>query len=272
MRRALVLAVVGLSAVAWADKKHPNPFLSQAKAFFSQGDGEKCLKRLIQAGDKWKHNDKHDLADIELYGGMCGYLTGEQQAAEVSFQRALKLDPKITLPPDAGAGIEGLWAKVTGKPVPIASSAPPPQEKPKKDEAKPKQAEPAPPPAPPGPPASEKKSDVARNDAPVDQRLTPAPQDDVRISDEATQPKKGRNIIVPVVLGVGAVASGVVGIVLGLQAKSLQTQYNDAATFQADADKIKPQAQTDALVTNILFAAAGALLVGAIAILIFSGS
>src|SRR5689334_5125731 len=109
MRRALVLAVFG-AAAAWADAKHPNPFLSQAKVFATQGEGDKCLKRLIQAEQKWRYNDKKDRAEIEMYGGICGYLVGETQAAEVSFKNALKIDPKIDLPKDLGPGVEGLWA------------------------------------------------------------------------------------------------------------------------------------------------------------------
>jgi hypothetical protein len=269
MRRALCVLAVVTAATAWADKKHPNPFLSQAKAFFTQGDGDKCLKRLLQASDKWKHNDKHDMAEIELYGGMCGYLTGEQQAAEVSFQRALQYDPKIQLPADAGAGIENLWAKVTGKPVPISSSKPQekqaektPEKQPDRKEAKDTKVAQAPPPNEPPPPP---KPYVAEN------KMTPDQQLDAQLNAEASSytPKKSRSFAVPVVLGVGAIGAGIAGIVLGLQAKSLQNEYNDPNTFQMRADSIRGPAQTDALVTNILFAAAGALLIGTIAILVF---
>jgi hypothetical protein len=265
MRRALLLAAV-FSMAAWADKKHPNPFLSQAKAFFTQGDGDKCLKRLLQAGEKWKHNDKHDLADIELYGGMCGYLTGEQQAAEVSFQRAFKLDPKIALPADAGAGIEGLWAKVTGKPVPIASGSPPPAQpdKPvKKDDSKAGKQETAQaaPPAPP-PPYTDTSSKTGA-------RTIERPEEEPVVV--STSPSKGRSFVLPVVLGVGAIGAGVAGLALGLTAKGLQNQYNSPDTFQSQAAMIKGPATTDALVANILFAAAGALLIGTLAILIFGG-
>ncbi|MBL8955183.1 MAG: hypothetical protein JNK82_30680, partial [Myxococcaceae bacterium] len=47
MRRALATVAVFLfGGAAWADAKHPNPFLSQAKVFATQGEGDKCLKRL----------------------------------------------------------------------------------------------------------------------------------------------------------------------------------------------------------------------------------
>src|SRR5438128_9954657 len=119
MRRALFLVAFSAAAVAWADAKHPNPFLSQAKVFATQGEGDKCLKRLIQAEQKWKYNDKRDRSEIEMYGGICGYLVGETQAAEVSFKNAVKIDPAIELPRDLGPGIEGVWAKATGKSVPM---------------------------------------------------------------------------------------------------------------------------------------------------------
>jgi hypothetical protein len=269
MRRALVVAIV-CAAAAQADPKHPNPFLSQAKSFFSQGDGEKCLKRLIQAGEKWKHNDKRDRAEIELYGGMCGYLTGEQQAAEVSFQRALKVDPKITLPPDAGAGIENLWAKVTGKPVVASATAA--ADKPKKDDAKPKKDEPAPASQPPPQKkvaAVEDPFGPSGSPPPPQPYVAPVATAPVATETQESEAKPGRSFLVPIILGVGAVGAGIGGTLLGVQAKGLQTTYNSAMTFQSDADRIKPQAQNEALIANICFAAAGALVIGALAMILF---
>ncbi len=126
MKRVLVLIVVAGAEASFADAKHPNPFLSQAKAFFAQGDGDKCLKRLIQAEQKWKHNDKHDRADIELYGGMCGYLMASSRRPKSTSATRLQAGSEDhAASSDAGAGIENLWAKVTGKPAPVASSATP---------------------------------------------------------------------------------------------------------------------------------------------------
>ena len=269
MRRALVVAAALVATTAWGDAKHPNPFLSQAKVFATQGEGDKCLKRLIQAEQKWKHNDKKDRAEIELYGGICGYLTGETQAAEVSFKNAVKIDPKLELPKDLGPGIEQLWTKATRKSAPLAAGNPPPAAA-KKEDPKPRVAEAAPAPkrddAPPPPvaPAAQKE-----------RKLTPDEQLDRQLSAEAsaTAPPeaKSRNIVVPVVLGIGAVGAGVGAVILGLQAKSHERQYQSLDTFYSDAQAIGAQARTEALVTNILFAAAGALLLGALISFLVSG-
>ena len=113
MRSTLLVVTLISSSVALADAKHPNPFLSQSKVFFSQGEGDKCLKRLVQA-EKWKFNDRKDRAEIEMFGGMCVYLQGETQAAEVSFKRAVEYYPKVELPSDATPGIAAAWVKATG--------------------------------------------------------------------------------------------------------------------------------------------------------------
>lgn len=255
------MAAFGASIPAWADAKHPNPFLSQAKVFATQGEGDKCLKRLIQAEQKWKYNDKRDRAEIEMYGGICGYLVGETQAAEVSFKNAVKIDPKIELPKDLGPGIEGLWAKSTGKVAPIASSPPPEKKEPAK-----KVAEAAPAAAPAPPPPQRVQPRVKEQTA--DEKL------DAQISEEARAPvaeSKGRSLVGPVVFGVLGVGAGVSGIVLGLQAKSHEATFKSPDTFYSDAQRIGAQAKTEALVTNILFAAGGALLIAALVSFLISG-
>lgn len=255
------------ATAAWADAKHPNPFLSQAKAFAQQGEGDKCLKRLLQAEQKWRYNDKKDKAEIELFGGICGYLVGETQAAEVSFKNAVKIDPKVALPSDLGPGIENIWVRATGKTAPPPTGAPPPPEKKDPNAGKPAVAaakpveKPAEAPPPPPPPM--------KSDAPVASRpLEPADAPNLR--DDLT-PKKGRAVAVPVVLGVAAVGAGAAGLVLGLQAKAHESQFKSPDTFQSDADKLGSQARTEALVTNVMFAAAGALAITAIAVLVFTG-
>jgi len=263
MRRALFLAAALFASAALADAKHQNPFLSQAKVFATQGEGDKCLKRLIQAEQKWKFNDKKDRAEIELFGGICGYLVGETQAAEVSFKNAVKIDPKIELPKDFGPGIEQLWAKATGKAVPSAGSAAVAEkEKPGKKE---KPVEAAPPPVaknvPPPPPKAEPLPPPKPRAMTADEKL------DQQISEEANAPmpeKKSRSLVLPVIFGIAGVGAGVSGIVLGLQAKSHEAQFKNLDTFYSDAQTAGNAARTEALVTNIMFAAAGVLLVAAI--------
>lgn len=270
MRRALLLAAAfGATATAWADAKRPNPFLSQAKVFATQGEGDKCLKRLIQAEQKWKHNDKKDRAEIEMYGGICGYLVGETQAAAVSFKNAVKIDPKIELPRELGPGIEALWAKSTGKSVLIASAPPPPD---KKEPGK-KPPEKAPEPAPP-PPGAKYEPPLPRA-PPGERKLTADEKLEQQLAAEASAPPpetaKSRSLALPIAFGVAAVGAGAGGLVLGLQAKSHEAQFKSLDTYYSDAQRIGAQAKTEALVTNILFAAAGALVLGAILSLVLGG-
>lgn len=276
MRRALGLAVmlaITTSPAAWADAKHPNPFLSQAKVFASQGEGDKCLKRLIQAEQKWKWNDKKDRAEIELYGGICGYLIGETQAAEVSFKNALKVDPKIELPRDLGPGIEGLWVKATGKSVPLASGSPPPAKKddvPKKGDPPPSKVEPVaknePPPPPTAPAANDRKKELT-----ADQKL------EQQLAAEANAPPVvekrggGRSVVLPVILAIAGVGAGGVGVFMGLQAKQHEAQFKSLDTYYSDAMTLASQARTEALLTNILLPVAGVLVVGALLAFILSG-
>ena len=261
------MAAALAAATAWADAKHPNPFLSQAKVFATQGEGDKCLKRLVQAERKWKFNDKKDRAEIEMYGGICGYLVGETQAAEVSFKKAVSIFPKIELPKDLGPGVEQLWAKATGKTAPVSSS---PTAVAKKEEPKPRVAEAPPPPkkdeAPPPPiaPAAQKE-----------RKLTPDEELDQQISAEARASPpaeaKSRNFAVPVVLGVASVGAGLAGALIGLQAKSHEATFKSPDTYYDDAQLVGWQARREALVANILFGAAAALLVAAVVAFLVSG-
>lgn len=277
MHRTFAVVVALVACVAVANPKHPNPFLSQAKVFFAQGDGEKCLKRAVQA-EKWKFNDKKDKAEMELYGGLCACLTGDTAAAEVSFKRAVKLNPKVALPADINLVMAQTWSKATGKKVKGMPTAP--------VKANAEVATAAPEPTEPvvAPTAASTSSATettsAAEVAPVAQarrapeaketRLTPDLRDDgAPPIVETTTVKKGKPVVAPVLLGIGALASAGVATYFGLTAKSLNTQFNDPNTFQADADRIGGQAKTYALITNIGFGLAGAFALSALAVLIF---
>src|SRR6185295_19117612 len=102
-------------------------------------------------------------------------------------------------------------------------------------------------------------------DEKLDQKL------DAQISDEAIAPpaeKKGRSFALPVVFGLLGVGAGVSGAVVGMQAKSHEARFRNLDTPYYDAQAIGAQARTEALVTNILFAGAGVLLLGTLITLI----
>lgn len=240
MKAALLLASL-LSVQALADAR--NPYLMQAKVFYQGLEFEKCLKRLDQAG-KWE-NSKDQLAEIELYQGLCGLALGKEKDASEHLELALTIDPALQLPPMQGPKVTALFEKakakvVAAKPVEPASVA-----------------EPAPAPKPEPEPAPEPK--VA--DAPVAPKLTPKVEEPVAVV-EAVPPKE-RRLAVPLVLGgVGVVSVGVAAF-FGVQAKSHERQAN-GATFESDAVSLGRQAKTDALVANVGFGVAGAAAVAAV--------
>jgi hypothetical protein len=76
----------------------PNPFLSQAKGLYSDMEFEKCSRRLEQA-TRWT-NSQRQLAEIELFSGLCVLGLGDEREAIERFEMALKLDGTVA-PPDA---------------------------------------------------------------------------------------------------------------------------------------------------------------------------
>ena len=241
MTRAVLLGLV-LSTAARAES--PNPYLAQAKVFHQGLDYEKCLKRLDQAG-KWD-NSKGQLAQIELYSGLCHLALGHETEGRENFELALALDPGLTLPPMQGPKVAGLFEKARAKVAsvaPVEKPDPPPE---KIVEVPPPKVEP-----PPLPPVQ---------DAPKRVELVPAETPPALVQ---TSPPKQTHLAVPVAIGAVAVAAVVVAIVFGVQARSLESRANNAA-FESDAVSLGRQATTDALVANVGFSLAGAAAVAAV--------
>src|SRR3989442_2358482 len=115
MRTALLL--LALPSLALADEA--NPYLNQAKTFQQGLDFEKCLKRLEQAA-RWS-NSKAQLAQIELYSGLCELGLGHDTEALDHFELGLALDPTLVLPPGLGPKTAALFNKAKAK----APKAPP---------------------------------------------------------------------------------------------------------------------------------------------------
>jgi hypothetical protein len=214
----------------------PNPYLSQAKVLHQGLDFEKCLKRLQQA-TRWE-NSNEQLAEIELYSGLCQFGLGHERDANEHFEMGLKIDPKLALPPLVGPKISALFQKAQAKVLPRVASQTPS----------------APPPEPPPPPPP-KKVELTPEPAPA------APVEPVELHQEA--PKHERHVVAPLaVLGVSA-AAAVVAIVFGAQAKSYESKAN-AGMFESDSITWGATARTDALVANVCWAVAGAALIAAI--------
>jgi hypothetical protein len=225
--RPLLLASALLAQAAFA-----NPYLNQAKAFQQQLDFEKCLRRLEQAS-RWQGNTKVQLAQIELYSGLCEAGLGHETEALEHFELGFTLDPKLELPPQQGPKITKLFNKAKEK-------APPPEET----------AEVKPPPPAPDP----VKPEVAPP--------PPTPPPAVVI-----EPAKTTHLAPPLIIaGIGVVAVGV-GVTFGVLSKGTQDSAHSMpmTAFESDIRSQLATAQTEALVANVLFAVAGAALIAAIA-------
>jgi hypothetical protein len=217
----------------------PNPYLAQAKVLHQGLEFEKCLKRLEQAS-RWE-STRAELAEIELYSGLCQFGLGKEREAAEHFEMGLKLEPKLALPPLVGPKVTAQFQKAQAKIVHAAQDAPvtpEPVKEPVKEPPKTVAVEPAPPPvAPPAPAAA--------------------------VSVEPPPAAKPRSLAAPIALAVVSAASAITAGVLGFQANSLQTQAN-GATFESDAVMFGSQAKTFALVTNVLWGVAGAALIAAV--------
>lgn len=219
----------------------PNPFLAQAKELYEQLDFEKCMQRIKQAGG-WKGSSVHDQRDVELYGALCAFNLGQKAEAAERFRLALRIDEDLELPEFASPKAVKLFLYVKRKlrqpavpPMPdedLPADAPTPSDKASKPE-----------------PASQAKADEA--DQPV----------------EVTSPSLLSRHVAPIMMAVGGVAVGCLGIGLGVNARSLETQAK-AAKFESDYLATRSAAQGNAVGANVAYGVAGALLVAALVVLI----
>ncbi len=223
MRLASVLLV--LAAPAFAEPQ--NPYLNQAKEFQQQLDFEKCLHRLEQAS-RWANNTKLQLAQIELYSGLCEAGLGHETEAFEHFELGFVLDRDLELPPQQGPKITALFRKAKDK-------APPPEEP----------AVPLKTPPPEPPPSL----------VPVEPPPTPPAV--------VIEPAKPLHIGAPLGIFIaGAVVAGGGGLFGGLALASKNKGL--AEKYESDQVADLNVAKAEALVANILFSVAGAALVAAL--------
>jgi hypothetical protein len=215
----------------------PNPYLAQAKVLHQGLEFEKCLKRLEQAS-RWD-STAQELAEIELYSGLCQFGLGNDREAAEHFQMGLKVDAKLALPPLVGPKVTALFQKAQAKVLPALRDVPEPE----------KPAPPKPEPPPPEPP-------------PKKVELMPAPQPAPVLVEPVPEPKPRRSLVFVPALAIGAAIAAGAGVT-GFLALDGQNQAN-AATYESDGLSIGAQARTLALTTNVLWAVAGAALIVAV--------
>ena len=203
----------------------PNASLSEAKAAFQSLDYATCIRRLEPAGGQ---SAPADLAQVELYRGLCHYQLGDEQDAAEHFQSALQLEPSTVPPPGANRRAQAFFTSVAAKVKPRVGT-----------------------PRPRSPPS----------DAPKRVALMPSP-----LAPVAAAPLPGA--VLPVVLGSAAVGLAAATIVFGLNAKADETRANDNNAFQAAAQKSGRLAEREALIANVGLAVASAAAVGAVVALL----
>jgi hypothetical protein len=219
----------------------PNPYLAQAKVLHQGLDYEKCLRRLEQA-TRWE-NSHTELAEIELYSGLCAFGVGKVNDAREHFDLALKIEPDLKLPPLLGPKLTELFERARARHRGIERPAdskppppPPPQPTPAPVEAKP--VAPAPPPA-----------------VPVEARPLEA---------EAAPEPKPHRFVAPLLVGGVALVSGGFASYFGYTAKTLETRTKDPSAFESDSIAWARQAKDDALISNLCWAVAGVALIAAV--------
>src|SRR4051812_46890960 len=75
----------------------PDPHLRAAKVFYDEFEFARCLQQLSLASRSSTQED--ELAEIELYGGLCRYNLGDFAGSDEHFRIALRLSPHLPLPP-----------------------------------------------------------------------------------------------------------------------------------------------------------------------------
>ncbi len=233
---ALRLAVfAALAAFLWssaaAAQSGGNVYLSQGKVFFQALDFERCVQRMQQAA-RWEGSSRAEMAEIELYSGLCKFSLGQSQEAEEHFTLALQLDPSIELPPGVspriGASFDAIATRVRGATQPLQKPADP------KDREV----------------VLVPSDSAVQQSTPMERSLTAKPE--------------GPSRVLPLTLGGVSVAAAVAGGVLGNLARTYEAQHNDRQTFHADAQAAGRNASNAALAANVGFGIAATAAVGAV--------
>ncbi|MCA2980464.1 MAG: hypothetical protein INH41_30555 [Myxococcaceae bacterium] len=209
----------------------PNPFLAQAKALYTSLDFERCVTRLEQASTQWQ-SSKDELRDIELFAGLCQLGLSHRKEAAEHFRTALRIDERADLPLYSSPKAVALFLEA------------------KRGLASP----PAPLPADDLPP-----------DAPRAAVLEPAGQ-----SEPVPTPGFVERRPVTFALGLAAGAAFAVGLGLGVNARNLSLQANEAR-FDAEFHDKGAAARANATGANVAYGLAATTLVGAIVAAVVEG-
>ena len=244
LRTAVVAALLWSSAAA--AQSGGNIYLSQAKVFFQGLNFEKCLQRLDQAS-RWQDSTHAELAEVELYTGLCQFSLGQRTEAEEHFKLALQIEPTLQLPMGLSPRIVESFDAVAARVRPIAAA---------REEAR---AE-----------ANQSPTQPTTTDAPRPFVTVPAPSNTAAsaVNPALAASPRSHSKVLPITLGGASVAAAIAGGIFGNLAKSYEQQYNDRTTYYADAQSAARNANNSAVAANVAFGLAATAAVGAVTTLV----
>ncbi len=234
---AILVAQCAWPVHAWAASSSATLSVAQAKAFYHALDFEKCLKRLKRANADTLTAE--ELSEVELFTGLCQSGLSDNPQIRFHFQRALKLNPGVTLPAGTSPKVINLFeaerralGMSSAKVVEVEKSRPPE-------------------------PILEEPSAVAAPTL-VPREFPAAPG----YLPEVHQTPAGNKLVPGIFAGV-TVAAVATAVVFGMQAQSAEREARDAH-FDTDRVRLNEQANTRAQTANLFFI--GAAVTGAAAL------
>lgn len=265
MRAWLVITLTGMFCALPAEAKtRANPHLVQARKHYQALEFEECLQRIPRA--EARRSTPKEQVQIQVYAGLCAYNIGRTDEATARFERAVELNPDVSLPPRTSPKIVALLERVRQSAAPADISG-------EEDAAL----------------ASSEATEATDSDAPTDasQRSGDArSQTPDRTVADLTPPElipteapvraglldtaEPRSYAAPIALGAAAAAAGGAAAWFGLQARSLEAQAN-AARFESDGYALGDRARQQATLANVGFGVAIAAASGAVATWLLSG-
>jgi tetratricopeptide (TPR) repeat protein len=224
-----VLTLLGAATAlmpAFCRAQPPKSHLEAAQIFYDEQRFDDCLRQLeLAAGAP---SSPREVADIELYRGLCKHNLHRFAEAEEHFVIALRLNPEVKLPPftspKIGASFQRAQQKIAELPALL--------------------------PAPAVRPVPEAEELVPATEA------SPSPAD-------AVEAPRSRRLLVPAVFGGIAVGASATGAYFGTRSREFEARAN-ASDSQREFNQQAQQARSSATAANVAFAAAGAAAVAAV--------
>jgi hypothetical protein len=241
-----MLLALTSTLVAAQPEPRPNPFLAQAKVLYLDLEYARCAQRLEQ-GRSWK-SSRQELAEAELYAGLCAFGLGDTEEAARHFQMSLGIQPDIQLPMHTSPKIREQFNAVS--------------ENIRRDTEAAEPEKPALVPAPLAEPVTAPDAPKAEAARPTPVLPVPAKQRPPSPSARAAQPK-GRSLILPLTLAGGAAVSFGAGGYFGLRAQRFEKRSYELKVSR-EIESAGLSARQNAKYSNVAYGVGAASAVAAL--------